>query len=184
MYKNQIKGYEKMLKLFCPDLYIKNIYSLNLSFFKEKNIQGLLLDLDNTLLPWNSYHVNDELKEWIDNCKKENISLCMISNNRSSRIKRCAENLGIPAVTGTVKPRKKAFKKGLKILETNRNETAVIGDQIFTDIFGAKRMGLFAILVEPMSKNEFLWTRIMRFLERILLKKMKKRNLLSFKRDI
>lgn len=169
-----------MLKLFCPDLYIKDIYSLDLNLLKQKNIKGLLLDLDNTLLPWDSYHINSKLKNWIVNCKKEDISLCMISNNCSSRIKRCAKGLGIPAVTGAVKPRKKAFKNGLKILETGLEETAVIGDQIFTDILGAKRMGLFAILVEPMSKNEFIWTKIMRFLERILLDKMKKKNLISF----
>lgn len=169
-----------MLKLFCPDLYVKDIYSLDLKFFKQKNIKGLLLDLDNTLLPWNSYYVNSKLKNWVVNCKREDISLCMISNNRSSRINRCSKSLGIPAVTGAVKPRKKAFKKGLKILGTKCEETAVIGDQIFTDILGANRMGLFAILVKPISKNELIWTKIMRFLERILLKKMKRENLLSF----
>lgn len=169
-----------MLKLFCPDLYIKDIYSLDLNILLEKNIKGLLLDLDNTLMPWDSYFVDAKLQDWINSCLEHGISLCMISNNRSSRIKRCAANLGIPAVMKAIKPRKKAFRKGLEILGTHSDQTAIIGDQIFTDIFGANRMGLFTILVKPISENEFIWTKIMRFLERILLKKMEKKNLLSF----
>lgn len=167
-----------MLNLFCPDLYIKNIYSLDLDILLKKNIKGLLVDLDNTLMPWNSYHVNDKLQDWVNSFLEHGISLCIISNNRYSRIKHCADKLGLPAVTKAMKPRKRAFMKGLEILGTDPTQTAIIGDQIFTDIFGANRMGLFTILVEPISENEFVGTKILRFIEQILLKKMKEKNLL------
>jgi HAD superfamily phosphatase (TIGR01668 family) len=168
-----------MLKLFCPDLYIENIYKLDLNYIKKKNIKGILIDIDNTMLPWNSSHIEDRLMNWVSDCLKQGFSLCIISNNKYHRIQNCAERLGIPAVSGSLKPFKKAFKKGLNILGTQPEQTAVLGDQIFTDILGAKRMGLFAILVKPISSRELYWTRIMRTLERQLLKILENKKLIS-----
>lgn len=167
-----------MLKLFCPKLYIKNIYDLDMKYLKQKNIKSILIDLDNTLLPWDSFTVETQLTNWIKRCKDEGFSLCIISNNRSKRILRCAQELEIPAVTRAFKPRKKAFKKGLVMLGAKPENTAVIGDQIFTDILGANRMGMFSILVEPIGVEELWWTKIIRRIERILLKKMERENLL------
>ncbi|HHY71229.1 MAG TPA: YqeG family HAD IIIA-type phosphatase [Thermoanaerobacterales bacterium] len=158
-----------MFKLFCPDLYIESIYKLDLDYMKKKNIEGILIDLDNTLLPWDSIYIEDRLMSWINHCIKQGFSFCIISNNKYNRTKHCAERLGIPAVSRSLKPCKKAFKKGLDILGTRPEQTAVLGDQIFTDILGAKRMGLFAILVKPISRRELYWTKIMRKLERKIL---------------
>ncbi|NLU11414.1 MAG: YqeG family HAD IIIA-type phosphatase [Tepidanaerobacter acetatoxydans] len=171
-----------MLKLFCPDLYIENIYKLDLQYIKRKNIKGILIDLDNTLLPWDSVYIEDRLMSWIQQCREEGISLCIISNNKYGRIKHCAEQLGIPAVFGSFKPFKKVFKRGLDILGTQAEQTAVLGDQIFTDILGAKRMGLFAILVKPINDKEFYWTKIIRKLENLLLKIMESKKLISLNR--
>ncbi|HHX22510.1 MAG: YqeG family HAD IIIA-type phosphatase [Tepidanaerobacteraceae bacterium] len=171
-----------MLKLLCPDIYIENIYSLDLKYIKEKNINAMLVDLDNTLLPWNSDSVDDDLLNWVDNCKKQGISLCIISNNKYHRIRKCAKRLEIPSVNGFIKPFKQPFKKGIEILGSKPEQTAVIGDQLFTDIFGAKRMGLFAILVKPISKQELYWTRVMRKLERIALTRMERNRLISINR--
>jgi len=168
-----------MLKLFCPDLYVESIYQLDLHAIKEKNIKGILVDLDNTLLPWNSMQIEDKLVHWIQCCLAEGFSLCIISNNKYNRIKSCSELLGIPAVYGTFKPCKKAFKKGMEILGTKPEQTAVIGDQLFTDIFGARRLGLYTILVKPISSREFYWTRIMRRLERRLLKILENKKLID-----
>jgi len=159
-----------MLKLFCPDLYVEDIYNINLDDLLGHNICGILIDLDNTLLPWNSYEVDDRLRQWIEQCAKKNIKLCIISNNKAKRIQSCSEMLLIPAVTGAYKPRKAAFRKGLKFLGLDPSQAAVVGDQLFTDILGAKRMGMYAILVKPISNNEFIWTKIMRIIERRLLK--------------
>jgi len=159
-----------MLKLFCPDLYVKDIYSINLDDLLKRNIYGILIDLDNTLIPWNSYEVDDRLKEWIEQCNKRDIKLCIISNNKAKRIQCCSEMLLIPAVIGALKPSKAAFREGLKLLGLAPSQVAVVGDQLFTDILGAKRMGMYAILVKPLSNNEFIWTKIMRLFERRLLK--------------
>jgi len=168
-----------MLELLCPDLFVENIYKLDLRSIKAKNIKGILIDLDNTLLPWDSMQIEDKLVAWTQDCLKEGFSLCIISNNKYNRIKRCSELLGIPAVIGSYKPCKAAFKKGMDILGTQPEETAVIGDQIFTDIFGAKRLGLYAILVKPISSRELYWTKMMRLLERRILKVLKAKKLID-----
>ncbi|AYO30730.1 MAG: putative phosphatase [Thermoanaerobacteraceae bacterium] len=168
-----------MLKMFCPDLYLDNIYSLDIEYIKKKNIKGLLIDLDNTLLPWNCSNIDRDLRDWVKKCKDQGLSLCIVSNNRARRINECARQLQIPAVTRAIKPRKKAFLKGLNILGIKINQAAVVGDQIFTDIFGAKRMGMFAILVKPVSDREFIWTRLMRRFEGMILKLMLKKGLIS-----
>lgn len=162
-----------MWEKLCPDLYIKNIYELNLDYLKKKGILGILVDLDNTLLPWNKDSIDEKLKNWINECSSSGIKLCIVSNNKPRRIKDCAKKLNIPAVSGVIKPRKKAFLKALKILNMNPEQVAVVGDQIFTDILGAKRLGLFAILVEPLNENEFFGTKLIRIIEKIVIKKLK-----------
>lgn len=161
-----------MLKYFSPDLYINSIFELDLDLLKKKGIKGLLVDLDNTLLPWNSELIDDKLIDWIKTCKQHGFALCIISNNKARRIESCAKKLNIKAVTGSLKPAKKAFLKALKILNLSPNEVAVVGDQLFTDVFGAKKMGIYAILVKPLSNTELLWTKWMRRLERLILKRL------------
>jgi HAD superfamily phosphatase (TIGR01668 family) len=163
-----------MLDIFSPDLYVSNIYELEVSYFVNKNITGILIDLDNTLLPWDSYNIGQKQINWVRQFKMHEISVCMISNNKAERVDRCAKILEIPAVTRPMKPSRNAFLKGLKILGTTPEQTAAIGDQIFTDIFGAKRVGIHAVLVKPLSDKEFFFTKLMRKLERYVLRKLEK----------
>ena len=161
--------------IYFPDLYVSNIYELEVSYFVNKNITGILIDLDNTLLPWDSYKIGQKQINWVRQFKMHEISVCMISNNKAERVNRCSKILEIPAVTGgPMKPSKIAFLKGLKILGTNPEQTAAIGDQIFTDVFGAKRVGIHSVLVKPLNDKEFFFTKLMRKLEHYVLKKIEK----------
>ena len=161
-----------MLKLLCPDIYISSIYDMDFEYLQKKNIKGILIDLDNTLLPWNGIKVDTDVMEWINALKRRGFSICIVSNNKARRIKKCAKMLDIPAVWGHFKPFRKAFIKGMSILGTTPDQTVVVGDQIFTDIFGAKRMGILAILVKPISDQELLWTKLVRKLELRVLHKL------------
>jgi len=87
------------------------------------------------------------------------------------RVECFSNQLDIPAISNAVKPRKKAFKQGLKILDISNNEVALIGDQIFTDILGGNRMGFQTILVDPLNKEEFFTTKLMRLLEKLVIKR-------------
>lgn len=168
-----------MLELFCPDLYLNSIFELTPDILLRRNIKGLIMDLDNTLVAWNEQKVDETLQSWFAVLKKNNISICIVSNNSKDRVTSFADIIGIPAVPKAVKPRKKAFLKGIKIIGTDIKETAVVGDQIFTDIFGGNRLGLFTILVMPISSKEFIWTRFMRCLEKKVLKHLVKKGCLK-----
>lgn len=158
-----------MLNLLCPDLYINSIFDIKPEFLKAKGIKGVIVDLDNTLVPWNEVSINKALGEWFQKFKDVGIRLCIVSNNKKDRVTTFGEKIGIPAIHKARKPRKKSFLKGMRILKTKPCNTAVIGDQVFTDILGGNRLGLFTILVIPISKKEFLWTRLMRSIEKAVL---------------
>ncbi|TYP51611.1 YqeG family HAD IIIA-type phosphatase [Thermosediminibacter litoriperuensis] len=168
-----------MWKFLLPDFYVKDIFQIDFEYLKQKSIKAILIDLDNTLLPWNSCEIDDQLIEWIRRGREEGFKFCIVSNNRAHRIKTCSEKLGIPAVTGAFKPGKRVFLKGMEITGTSVKETAFVGDQLFTDVLGAKRLGMMVILVRPISDREFFWTKIIRLLERKLINLMERKGLLK-----
>ena len=103
-----------------------------------------------------------------------------VSNNKKVRVSNFGRILGVPAISAR-KPRRRAFREAMRIMNTRPETTAVIGDQIFTDVLGGNRLGLYTILVVPLSKQEFIGTRCMRHLERVVLKILARRNLLRDK---
>ncbi len=83
-----------------------------------------------------------------------------------------AKLIGIPAVYKAGKPRKRAYRKAMAMLSTTPHETMMVGDQIFTDVLGGNRLGLYTILVKPIHQQEFIGTKVMRILERLVLRQM------------
>jgi len=148
-----------------PKICAAAIHEIDALKLKSKGIKGLIVDLDNTLIPSKSDYLAREVREWVEKIKKEGIGLCIVSNNWQKRGRKIAKILDIPIVMIAFKPRKRGFKKAMKIIGTKRHETAVIGDQIFTDILGANRLMLLPILVEPLNLNEPIQTRFLRVLE-------------------
>lgn len=162
-----------MFRLLIPKLYKPSIYEVDLSSLREENIQGIILDLDNTLVPWGEKEASKEVIDWIDLVKSKGFRLCLVSNSLlySRKINSLAKSLKIPAVGGALKPFPRAFRRATQIMNTPSSQTAVIGDQIFTDILGGNYLGMYTILVTPLSPKEFFTTRIMRRIERIVLPK-------------
>lgn len=158
------------LKRLTPDEYVASIFDLDIEKLKSLGIEALLIDLDNTLLPRNSQDIPPSLFKWLEQVETMGFKVCLISNNWPKRVSRVAEKLQVPLVARAGKPMKKAFKKGLKKLATPSQKTAIIGDQLFTDILGGKRLSLHTILVKPVSKNDLPYTKILRRLERLVLK--------------
>lgn len=160
-----------ILKKLYPDAYYKSIFNINIKDLKESGIKGIIVDIDNTIVPWNDKKVSDEVFNWFTNLIEEGFRLCLISNGMTKRVEYFSNQLDIPAIGTAVKPRKKAFKKALKILGLKKEKVAVIGDQIFTDVLGGNRMEFMTILVDPLEENEFITTKIMRFIEKIVFKR-------------
>ncbi|MFO7814771.1 MAG: YqeG family HAD IIIA-type phosphatase [Halanaerobiales bacterium] len=159
-----------MKKLY-PDAYYKSIFEIEIGSLKDSGVVGIIVDIDNTIVPWNDKKISDEVFNWFKNLIEEGFKLCLISNGMTKRVEYFSNQLDIPAIGTAVKPRKKAFRKALKILDLRKDKIAVIGDQIFTDVLGGNRMGFKTILVDPLNEKEFITTKIMRFLEKIVIKR-------------
>ncbi len=129
----------------------------------------MILDLDNTLVPWGESDIAPDLAAWVGRAREAGLRLCIVSNNRGPRVTRLAHRLGIPAVTGALKPRRTALRRALAAMEVRPDEAALVGDQLFTDILGGNRLALHTILVRPQSRREFFLTRMVRVVERIVL---------------
>lgn len=163
-----------MFELFSPTFQAQSLDSIPVDRLVHNGIHGLIIDLDNTMTPWNDLEVGPKVAEWFEKVQSAGIKACVVSNNKKKqRVAVVAERLGIPFVFRATKPRRRAFRAGMQILGTGQEDTAVIGDQLFTDIMGGNRLGLYTILVVPMSDREFIGTRFMRRAERVLVWLMK-----------
>jgi HAD superfamily phosphatase (TIGR01668 family) len=152
---------------------VSSVTDIPFIFLENKGIKGIIIDLDNTLTNWNCRFIPQEIGEWLKTLNKSGLRFCVVSNSSSYRIESTIKSLEIPFVANAQKPRKKAFIQAMEILNTLPQNTVVIGDQLFTDVLGGKRLGLTTILVTPRSKREFIGTKLVRILERRVLKNLK-----------
>lgn len=161
-----------ILGILAPAAFCESVYELELGAIRGRGIKGLILDLDNTLVEWNAPSPGAELRQWIARVREAGLSACVVSNNSGPRVALFSRELGIPAVPLARKPRRRAFLQAMAMMGTSPGETAVIGDQLFTDILGGNRLGLYTILVRPMTGREFIGTRLVRLVERIVLRQL------------
>ena len=150
------------------DQYYQDIFEIDLDLLKKDGINGLIIDIDNTIVPWSEEAIVIEVVDWFKELSGRGFKICLVSNGANKRVHFFAEELKIPAVGQAVKPFKKAFKSAQKTLNLKPKEIAVIGDQVFTDVFGGNRMGFTTILVDPMSDKELFTTKIMRTIEKFV----------------
>lgn len=155
---------------WCPDEVVCSVTDIDPSKLVEQGIQAVLLDLDNTLVPWQKVGVPDAVRQWVDSLKRAGLRLCLVSNTRRRRrLEVLAKRLDIAYVPRAFKPRRSGLRQALEKLQATPEQAVMIGDQIFTDVWGGNRMGMRTILVLPMARREFIGTRVSRLLERILL---------------
>jgi len=158
---------EPMLDLLRPDQYFRSLYDVDFDQLVEMGIRGIILDLDNTLVAWGDDSISEELMSKVDHLRRLGLKMCIVSNNLGGRVAAISRKLGIPAASGALKPFRRAYAKALEILGTESRETALIGDQLFTDILGGNLAGLCTILVDPISSREFATTKLFRLLESV-----------------
>jgi uncharacterized protein len=160
-----------MLANLKPDHYYPDIFAIDVDLLSREGIRGLICDIDNTIVPWSAEDVIQEVIDWFAKLEDDGFKLCLVSNGNDKRVKQFSQRLGIPGVGQAVKPARRAFRLARSRLSLNSDQIAVIGDQLFTDVLGGNRMGFKTILVDPMSRQEFFTTRIMRFFEGLFYKR-------------
>ena len=152
-------------KMLIPNDTVKSVVKIDLSKLKNSGIRGILLDFDNTLVKWNETRLKSGVNSWISNAKKSGFSICIVSNAVNSRLKKTAEHLGIPFVAQALKPSSLGIRRALKKLNLKKQETVMVGDQLFTDILAGKCSGIQTILVKPEKYYEQWWMKGVRRLE-------------------
>lgn len=163
-----------MPAILYPDIYVNSILDIPLPALEQLGIKAFILDLDNTLTEWNSNEVREEIIDWFVRIKAAGFKACILSNNGEQRVITVAQILDIPYIFRARKPSRRAFYKAIELMQVQPAETAVIGDQIFTDVLGGNRAGLFTILVVPIARREFAGTKISRLFEYFVLRKLKR----------
>lgn len=154
-----------------PDLYIKSVFDLDVNWLKERGIKGILLDIDNTLVTHKQKVPDKKVIDLIKHFQENGLKVAIVSNARKKRVDVFNEKLGLYARYRAFKPSKKGFFVAMSELKLSPEETAVIGDQLFTDIRGGNRIGLTTILVEPLDENEPITVRVKRIFEKLIVKK-------------
>jgi len=158
-----------MFNLLYPRIYVDTLLDIPLDKLRGQNITAFIIDLDNTITEWNSNEIRAEVEEWFKRINGEGFKACILSNNGEQRIRKVADRLGIPFIHRAAKPRRGSFHRAVELMGVNATQTAVVGDQIFTDILGGNRAGLYTILVKPLARREFVGTKINRTLEIFIL---------------
>lgn len=170
----------RFLDLCTPDQLAPRLSDVSLEALKSRGMEALLLDLDNTMLPWQSLDVPTDTREWVEEAKRLGFKLSIVSNtHHPRRLRRIAEELGVKSVHGALKPRGWGFTRAREMLGVERAECAVIGDQVLTDILGGNLAGMHTVLVKPMARREFIGTKISRLFERIILGMLRRRGMLG-----
>lgn len=172
---------KKEINNIIPNGYIDSIYDLNFISLLSKGYRNIICDIDNTILPTDDINVNEKMATFFIELNKY-FKLCLISNNNEKRVKPVADKLGIPYANNANKPSRRAFDKALYLLNGNRDNTIMIGDQMLTDIKGANEYGLYSILVNPISNKHNRGTKFNQILQKIIVKKLTRKNLFTLNR--
>ncbi len=171
--EHKVKRNNKFFKRFYPTYIYEKVEDIPYDLIKKEKIELIILDMDNTLID-NNKKYNSSLKEWIKNMKDNNINLCILSNSPfGEKVKQIAGELNMSYEFNATKPLLKGFKKVIEKNDVKRENVLMIGDQIFTDVWGGNRIGLKTILVTPINKSESILSKVKRPLEKLILKKYK-----------
>lgn len=162
-------------KTLTPCQVVESVKELEPETLKARGIAAIITDLDNTLVPWRHYEIMPGVVEWLAKLEVAGIKICIASNTiHTERLKQLAETMNIPFVDRVQKPRTGGFSRAMRLMGSHAGNTAVFGDQIFTDILAGNRLGLHTILLRPpLSKEEFVSTQMVRYVENGVIRKLR-----------
>lgn len=157
-----------------PKLYLNSVTEISMEILEKHHLKGLILDVDNTLIDIDK-NMPEGIPKWIENLRKQGISLCIVSNtNHKEKVETVAKKLGIPYIYFAKKPLKGGFKRAKAILKLENEQIGVVGDQIMTDVIGANRSKMFPILVKPIDEKDIWITKIKRPIENKIIERYKR----------
>ena len=163
-----------MFEKYFPDEYVASTYIIPFEKLYEEGYRGVIFDIDNTLVPHGA-PADERAKKLFTRLNDIGFASCLISNNQEKRVKMFNREIGTKYIYNAHKPSTKNYVKAMEIMGTDRSNTVFVGDQLFTDVWGAKRAGIHNILVKPIHPKEEIQIVLKRYLEKIVLHFYKKR---------
>lgn len=164
------------MKKLLPKIYKKDVFSINYKLLKEKGYNSLFFDMDNTLIEYTTTDPSKKLIDLFKTLNKEGFKIFVLSNSLPKRLNKFVSKIDITdSVFFACKPSKRKYLELIKKHNLNPNKIACIGDQLYTDIKGANNLDMLSILVDPISEQEHLLTKINRIKERKIYKEYLKR---------
>ncbi|MDR1925988.1 MAG: YqeG family HAD IIIA-type phosphatase [Planctomycetaceae bacterium] len=161
-----------MFSFFCPDMIVEGVVDLTLARLESLGVESLLLDVDCTLKRYGSVQLLAGVSDWLVSMKEAKIGLYLVSNGGGSRIKKFAESIQIPYVAPALKPFPFAIRSVIRTMNFKKKSTAIVGDQLFTDILAGKFAAIKTILVRPHGEDEEPWfARLKRPIEKLFIKR-------------
>ena len=159
-----------------PDYCFERFCDASAEFLLAINVKGVLLDIDNTLEPYENESPGLHVLEWLDSLRAAGIKTAIVSNNNAKRVELFNKSIGMPAYSKAAKPFKKNLIKALSEINVAPENAIFIGDQILTDVWAAHNAGIKAILVPPINDKKDVFTKFKRLLERPIINKYRKKN--------
>lgn len=155
-----------MFKHFIPDVYCRDIYELDAAALRSRGIRALICDIDNTLVPYEEAEPTPAVLRWLKELEQAGIRVSFVSNNDADRVERFNAPLGFFATSKSGKPFGRCLRAAMAAMESTPADTAMLGDQIFTDVLAGRLAGMRCLLVEPIRDKTTLFFRFKRWLER------------------
>lgn len=142
-----------MFQKFYPSEYYTSTYVIDFTEYYKKGYRGILFDIDNTLVPHNAPATEDAIK-LIQKLKEIGFGICLVSNNKEPRVAEFNKPLDVKYIYKAGKPKCTGYQKAMQLLGTDTTNTLFVGDQLFTDLWGANNTGITSLLVMPIDKKE------------------------------
>ncbi len=162
--------------LLKPNIKLERVTDITLSILKKYDIDSLILDVDNTLSTHHGQVLTEGLADWLELMNKGGISLLILSNSKEKRVAPFAEKISLSYISLGLKPLPFGYIRAIKKLKSKRKNTAIVGDQIFTDVLGGNFLRIKTILLTPIKLEASLGFRIKRKIERGVYKIYKIKN--------
>ena len=157
-----------MLKKFYPSVYYKSTYDVDFQEYYDMGFRGIIFDVDNTLVPHGA-DADQRAKDLFAKLRSIGFDTCLTSNNKKERVERFNKEIHSHYIFKANKPAKAGYQLAMKKMGTNKKNTMFVGDQLFTDVYGANRVGIFSILVGSLHPKEEIQIVLKRYLEKVVL---------------
>lgn len=166
---------KKARRTLVPDYMFEKFDDIGVDFLRSAGVRSLIIDIDNTLAPYEVAEPDERTFRWFGELRAAGIGAALVSNNDRARVERYNSRLALPAYYDCHKPSRKYLIKAMADIDAEPGSTLFLGDQIFTDVVAARRMGLRAAVVPPIKDKKTVFFRFKRLMERPIMRRYHKR---------